>query len=293
MNHAPEAAKELEEFIHEPLVSSRFNHLEWPDDDQSAHTARFSTSSVDGCLRRRWSRKVGRGVVAGSGPTGPARGRLNLFARAALIASTASLLVGCASADAVTTTKATAKKATSRKVAKKPVTTKKKVTTKATAKPTTTVRVTTTLPKLSAEAQTVLAGYEAYLVAYVAGSREPEKADELYAKGMTGDALARLIEIARFDVSNGQYWDGTRADISGNPRVQTIGDVRSTLRDCRSVGGVLRKRVSNEPVAGTIEADIDDLLVDLVKIDGRWVVTRTDRTNAVEGRAKCTAGSSP
>ena len=96
-----------------------------------------------------------------------------------------------------------------------------------------------------------------------------------------------MYRSADFDVVHGQYWEGTRADIVSNPRVQTIGDTTASLRDCRRVGGVLRKRTTNSPVAGTTGVDVDDLLVDLVKIDGRWVVTRTDRTNVEEGKATC------
>ena len=134
--------------------------------------------------------------------------------------------------------------------------------------------------------------YESYLTAFVAGSREPERARELYAKGMTGDALARLIEISDFDLAHGQYWDGSRADIVSKPRVQTIGETRATLRDCQTVGGVVRLRSTNAAVFGTTGIETDALIVDLVKIDGRWVVTRTDRTNQEEGKATC-AGSSP
>ena len=152
---------------------------------------------------------------------------------------------------------------------------------------------TTSVPKLSAEAQAVLAGYESYLVVFAAAAREPERAETILPAGVTGDALDRLIEIARYDISQGQYWDGTRADIVARPRVQSIGESRATIRDCRQVGGVLRKRATNNVVNGTTEPDVDDLIVDLVKIDGRWVVTRTDRTNTVEGKSTCAAASSP
>jgi hypothetical protein len=296
MKHASTTVNRLTHsanFITEPLYRSDDGHIEWFHDEQRTHTARFRRNESDRCLCRLGSREVGRSVVAGFGSAGPARGRLNNLARAALILVTTAALASCASAGAAskTTKKAPVKKATSRKkVVKKPVTTKLPVTTPKPA--TTTSLAANTLPKLSADAKDVLDGYEAYLLAYVAGSREPERAAELYAKGMTGDALARLIEIARFDVANGQYWDGTRADIKGNPRVQTIGDTRAALRDCRSVAGVLRKRANNEPVAGTTGVDVDDLLVDLVKVDGRWVVTRTDRTNAEEGKATCVGTSS-
>jgi hypothetical protein len=232
---------------------------------------------------------VGRPRLAGTGSAGPARGRLMMFARPALALFAVVSLASCSDATAATSSK---KKVTTtrKKVAKKPATTKRPTTTTRTA---TTTVTSTTAPKLSAQAKAVLDGYESYLQAYVAGSREPERAAELYAKGMTGDALARLIEIANFDVANGQYWDGTRADITSKARVETLGDARATMRDCRSVGGVLRKRATNEPVQGTTSADVDDLFIDLVKIDGRWVVTRTDRSNKEEGKATCVPGSSP
>jgi hypothetical protein len=236
------------------------------------------------------SRTVGRYRLAGAGSTGPARGQLIKFERAAVALLTVLTLVSCTDASAATPTK---KKAatTRRKVGKKPSTTKRRTT--ATKKVVSTTVTPTTGPTLSAEAKAVLDGYEAYLQAYVAGSREPERAAELYAKGMTGDALARLIEIANFDVTNGQYWDGKRADIVSKGRVETIGETRSTMRDCRSVGGVVRKRSTNAAIPGTSGADVDDLFIDLVKIDGRWVVTRTDRSNQEEGKATCVPGSSP
>ena len=180
---------------------------------------------------------------------------------------------------------------------KKPTTRKAqaKKTTTTTRRPTTTLRAstTTTAPKLSAEAKAVLDGYEVYLVAVVEASRNPETASQTLPKGVTGDALNRLLEIAAFNVSQGEHWDGTRNDIKSGPRVQSIGATRATLRDCRSIGGVLRLRKDNSIVPGTTEPDVDDLLVDLVKIDGRWVVTRTDRTNQTEGRSTCTVASSP
>ena len=139
----------------------------------------------------------------------------------------------------------------------------------------------------------MLSGYEAYLVVFAAAAGEPERAEAILPSGVTGDALARLIDIARYDISQGQYWDGKRADIVSKSRVQSIGESRATIRDCRQVGGVLRKRATNNVVNGTTEPDVDDLIVDLVKIDGRWVVTRTDRTNTVEGKSTCAAASSP
>lgn len=184
------------------------------------------------------------------------------------------------------------KKAAKKPTTKKPrsTTTIKRVTTTRT--PTTTVAATTT-PKLSAAAEAVLIGYEQYLVAVVAVSRQPEQAEQLLPKGMTGDALDRMLEIARFNVAEGQFWDGTRADFKGGPKIQSVGDTRAVLKDCRSIGGVVRKRTTNEIVAGTTEPDVDDLIVDLVRIDGKWVVTRTDRTNKVEGRSTCAVASSP
>ena len=188
-------------------------------------------------------------------------------------------------------------------------TTKRSVKSKTTVKRKPVVRPTTTLkpaltatkltsvpsstPKLSAEAQSVLAGYEAYLMVFASAAHDPENAEAILPKGVTGDALARLIDIARYDLSQGQYWDGKRTDIVSRPRVQSIGESRATIRDCQSVGGVLRKRATNEIVGGTTDPDIDDLVVDLVKLDGHWVVTRTDRTNAVEGKGTCAAASSP
>ena len=56
---------------------------------------------------------------------------------------------------------------------------------------------------------------------------------------------------------------------------------------------VLRKRATNAVVPGSTDPDVDDLIVDLVKVDGRWVVTRTERTNAVEGKGTCAPASSP
>ena len=272
----------------EPLVNLEYVYIPLIHDNRHAHQRLWSrTTCADDPARR--SRSVGSSRLAGAGSSGPARGRLINFERVALALLAAITLSSCADAGAATTTKKKSAATTRKKVTKKPVSTKKPVTTQ---RATTTTSLATT-PKLSIEAKAVLQGYEAYLQAYVAGSREPERAAELYAKGMTGDALAKLIEIANFDVTNGQYWDGTRADIISKGRVETIGATRATLRDCRSVGGVLRKRATNEPVSGTTSADIDDLFVDLVKIDGRWVVTRTDRSNQEEGRATCVPGSSP
>lgn len=277
------------ENLNESLVNSEYVYISLTHDDrQSPRRHSSCRKCADDSPCRSRSRTVGRSRLAGTGSTGPARGQLVLMARAAVALLSVVALASCTDAGASTTAK------------KKVTTTRKKVVKKPTIKrPTTTTRIAattvalTTVPKLSVQAKAVLDGYEAYLLAYVAGSREPERAAELYPKGMTGDALARLIEIANFDVANGQYWDGTRADIMTRGRVETVGDARATLRDCRSVGGVLRKRATNEAVQGTTSADVDDLFVDLVKIDGRWVVTRTDRSNKEEGKATCVPGSSP
>ena len=271
----------------ESLVNPEYDYVECSYVHVPAHSARFVGSGMLGVWNR--VRAAGRSPLAGSVVAGPAVSRCRLSARAATVLLAATLLGSCSSADAASkpSTKKTSK-ATKRKTKPKTVAT--------TTRPPSTTRTATTTtsapPKLSAQATAVLAGYEAYLAAFVAGSRDPERARDLYAKGMTGDALARLIEIADFDVAHGQYWDGTRAAITSNPRVQTIGETTASLRDCQSVGGVVRKRATNEPVAGGSGVDVDDLLVDLVKLDGRWVVTRTDRANQVEGKATC-AGSSP
>lgn len=176
-----------------------------------------------------------------------------------------------------------------RKAPARPTTTVKRVA----ATVPTTARPSTTAPKLSAEAQAVLSGYEAYLIAMAAAAHDPERAESVLPKGVTGDALARLVDIARFNIAEGQYWDGARSDIVSTPRVQSIGESRSTIRDCQTIGGLLRKRATNEVVPGSTEPDVDDLIVDLVKINGRWVVTRTDRTNSVEGKGICAPASSP
>jgi hypothetical protein len=277
----------LQEFIAEPLAKHECARIAFIHGNCHTQSERQRCRTCAGDSLPR-SRTVGRSRLAGTGSAGPARGRLMMFARPALALVAVVSLASCSDATAATSSK---KKVTTtrKKVVKKPATKKRPTTTR----PATTQVTSTTAPKLSAAAKAVLDGYESYLLAYVAGSREPERAAELYAKGMTGDALARLIEIANFDVANGQYWDGTRGDITSKARVETLGDARATMRDCRSVGGVLRKRATNEPVQGTTGTDVDDLFIDLVKIDGRWVVTRTDRSNKEEGKATCVPGSSP
>ena len=245
-------------------------------------------------LGGRWVRTVVRRGIAGSVSTGPRRrNRLTLHARAVVaLVAIGALASGCSEANAATkTTKAASKTKTTAKrtTPTRPTTTVKRATTTVP----TTARPPTTTPKLSAEAQAVLSGYEAYLVVFAAAAREPERAEAILPSGVTGDALARLIDIARYDLSQGQYWDGKRADIVSKPRVQSIGESRATIRDCQSVGGVLRKRATNDVVSGSTEPDVDDLIVDLVKMEGRWVVTRTDRSNTVEGKSTCVAASSP
>ena len=240
-------------------------------------------------------RTVVRRGLAGSASTGPTTGnRLTKHARAAIaFIVIGSLASGCANAEAATKTTKPAsktKKTAKRTAPTRPTTTIKRVTTTVA---TTTPPSTTITRKLSAEAQAVLSGYEAYLVVLAAAAHEPERAEAILPKGVSGDALARLIELARFNVAEGQFWDGKRADILSAPRVQSVGVTRSTIRDCRSVGGVLRKRSTNAVVPGSTDPDVDDLIVDLVKIDDRWVVTRTDRTNAEEGKGTCTPASSP
>ena len=254
-----------------------------------------SLRSVGGLVLggRRVRTLVRRGLT-GSVSTGPKRSsRFTLHTRAAIaLIATGVLASGCFEASAATrTTKAASKTKTTvkRKTSTRPPTTVRRVTTALA----TTTRPSTSTPKLSAEAQAVLSGYEAYLVVFASAAREPERAEAILPTGVTGDALARLIEIARYDISQSQYWDGKRADIISKPRVQSIGESRATIRDCRQVGGVLRKRSTNEVVSGSTEPDVDDLIVDLVRSDGRWVVTRTDRNNTLEGKSTCAAASSP
>ena len=200
---------------------------------------------------------------------------------------TVPLVTSCASAAATKASTKTTKSTKPRKAAKKPV--KRPVVT--TIKPTVTPRPVTTVKPVVTANEKVLAGYESYLAAFVAGAREPGRAKELLPTGMTGDALAKLLEIRRLDAVDGVYWDGTRADIIVGPRIETVGATTATLRDCRSVGGVLRNLSTKEAVAGTTEPDIDDLRVTLVLIAGRWVVTANDRFNDVEGRSKCVPGA--
>lgn len=234
----------------------------------------------------RHGRRVVRHHLTDSAETGSKTGhRSMLYAHAAIAIA---LLFSSSVEASAATTKSKTKTTATRKPPVRATTTVKRSTTTIRAT-STTISSSSSVPKLSSEAQAVLAGYESYLVVFAVAAREPERAQEILPKGVTGDALARLIAIARHDLSEGQYWDGKRADIISKPRVQSIGESRATLRDCRSVGGVLRKRATNGVVSGTTDPDIDDLVVDLVELDGHWVVTRTDRTNQVEGKSTCVA----
>lgn len=279
----------------EPLFNPESDHLKWSY-VRIPNVGAGSLRSVGGSVvGGRSVRTLLRRGLTGSASTGSrTSSRSAVHARAAIAFIGFFVLAsGCSDAVASTkTTKATVKSKTTakRKTPSRPTTTVKRPT--STVLPTT--RPATSLaPNLSAEAQAVLAGYASYLVVFAAAAREPERAGSILPKGVTGDSLARLIDIARFNVAEGQYWDGTRTNIVSTPRVQSIGESRATLRDCQTVGGVLRKRTTNEVVPGSTEPDVDDLIVDLVKIGGRWVVTRTDRTNALEGKGTCAPASSP
>jgi hypothetical protein len=216
---------------------------------------------------------------------------VSLFATATVLGVT-FLASEAATTNTTKTTKSTkvaAKKSTAKRTTPKRVTpTAKRAAT--TVKSTTTHPPTTTVSPATAR---VLAGYENYFTAFVAAAREPERADQLLPLGMTGDALARMLEIRRLDAAEGVYWDGTRKDIVSGPRIEAIGESTATLRDCRSVGGVLRRKASGEVVAGTTEPDIDDMRVTFVLIADKWVVSATERFNDVEGRSRCVPGSPP
>ena len=181
------------------------------------------------------------------------------------------------------------KRSVAKKVTKKPTPTTNTVARPATS---TTIRPAPSTTVAVSAKERVLLGYEAYFTAFVAAAREPQRAKELLPQGMTGDALARLLEIRRLDAADGYFWDGTRADIISGPRIEAIGATTSTVRDCRSVGGVERRKSSNEIVTGTTEPDVDDLRITLVLVNGKWLVTSTDGFNDVEGRSKCVPGSS-
>jgi hypothetical protein len=208
----------------------------------------------------------------------------------AVVAAASVLTVSIVASEAATTRSTKATKTTT-----KPKVTKKRVTTRVT---TTTKRVTTTKPVVASTTITpnpavaaVLAGYEKYFTAFVAAAREPERAEQLLPAGMTGDALARMLEIRRLDAMEGLYWDGTRKSIISGPRIESVGETTASLRDCQSIGGVLRKKATGQAVAGTSEPDVDDLRVTFVLMSGKWVVTATERFNDVEGRSRCVPGS--
>jgi hypothetical protein len=206
----------------------------------------------------------------------------------AVVAAASVLTVSIVASEAATTRSTKATKTTT-----KPKVTKKRVTTRVT---TTTKRATTTKPASTTTTPNpavaaVLAGYEKYFTAFVAAAREPERAEQLLPAGMTGDALARMLEIRRLDATEGLYWDGTRKSIISGPRIESIGETTASVRDCQSIGGVLRKKATGQPVAGTSEPDVDDLRVTFVLMSGKWVVTATERFNDVEGRSRCVPGS--
>lgn len=204
---------------------------------------------------------------------------------ATLVVSTATAALLVASPSFAATTKP------KRTVAKK--VTKKRTPTTIPARPatTTTLQLTPSTTAPVSAKDRVLQGYEAYFTAFVAAAREPQRAKELLPKGMTGDALGRLLEIRRLDAADGYYWDGTRADIISAPRIENIGATTATLRDCQSIGGSLRKRSTNAVVAGTTDAEVDDFRVTLVLANGQWRVTSTELFNEVEGKSKCVPGS--
>lgn len=206
-----------------------------------------------------------------------------LIACVLLAAATTS---ACADTSEAATTKKPKKTIAKKKPVRRPTTTTiKRVTT--TTKP----APTSTSAAAVSEKDRVLKGYEAYFVAFVAAAREPERAKDLLPLGMTGDALTRLLEIRRLDASEGVYWDGMRTDIVSAPKVESVSETTATLRDCQSIGGVIRKRSTKAVVPGTTEADVDDFKVTLVVVSGKWLVTSTERFNDVEGKSKCVPGS--
>ncbi len=216
---------------------------------------------------------------------------------ATTVALSASVVLSACSASQAATpttkkktvvTKAKSKaKAKPKKMVKRPTTTLPKTTVALT---TPTAPTTATSVAVSARDQ-VLKGYESYFTAFVAAAREPQRAPELLPQGMTGDALTRMLEIRKLDAQEGLYWDGTRKDIVSGPKLETVGDTTAVLRDCRSVGGVLRKKANNEVVPGTTDPDVDDFKVTLVLVNSKWLVTATERFNDVEGKSKCVPGS--
>jgi hypothetical protein len=201
---------------------------------------------------------------------------------AVLLAATTTS--ACADTSEAATTKKPKKTIVRKKPARKPTTTIKRI-------PNTKPAPVATTAAVSPQKDAVLRGYESYFTAFVGAAREPERAKELLPLGMTGDALTRLLEIRRLDAAEGVYWDGTRADILSAPKVEVLGETTATLRDCQSIGGVVRKKSTKEAVAGTSERDVDDVKVTMVIVNGSWLVTTIDRFNDVEGRSKCVPGS--
>jgi hypothetical protein len=215
------------------------------------------------------------------------------FVATALALSASVVLSACSATQAATPTtkkKTVAAKAKNKVKPKPKKTVKRPLVTqpRATTAPATTAQGT--LVAVSAKDQ-VLKGYEAYFTAFVAAAREPGRAPELLPQGMTGDALTRMLEIRKLDAQEGLFWDGTRKDIVNGPRLDTVSDTTAVLRDCRSVGGVLRKKANNEVVPGTTDPDVDDFKVTLVLVNSKWLVTATERFNDVEGKSKCVPGS--
>ncbi len=139
-----------------------------------------------------------------------------------------SLTASFVGSPAATTTKPKAKVT---KATTKPKTTKPKrkttrpatTTTKRSAAPTTKPATTTAPATQNPEVARLLAAYENYFTAFVAAAREPERAEQLLPAGMTGDALARMLEIRHLDAAEGLFWDGTRKDIVSGPRIEAIG----------------------------------------------------------------------
>jgi hypothetical protein len=201
---------------------------------------------------------------------------------AVLLAATTTS--ACADTSEAATVKKPKKTIVRKKPARKPTTTIKRT-------PTTKPAPVATTAAVSPQKDAVLKGYESYFTAFVGAAREPERAKELLPLGMTGDALTRLLEIHRQDAAEGVYWDGTRADILSAPKVEVLGETTTTLRDCQSIGGVVRKKSTKEVVPGTSDPELDDLKVTLVLIGGKWFVTSTELYNDVEGKSKCVPGS--
>jgi hypothetical protein len=190
----------------------------------------------------------------------------------------------CTDTSEAATTKKPKKTIVRKKSARKPTTTIKRT-------PTTKPAPVATTAAVSPQKDAVLKGYESYFTAFVGAAREPERAKELLPLGVTGDALTRLLEIRRLDAAEGVYWDGTRADILSAPKIEALGETTATLRDCQSIGGVVRKKSTKEVVTGTSDREVDDFKVTLVLIGDKWFVTSTELYNDVEGKSKCVPGS--